>query len=119
MSNKRTNPTKILGFKRPLNHEEDSKQQILALVQKENPSIFRVKKATAFTALSGIAASLIILFFLNDVATSTTAQPQTDIDEDVFVTSLLMETLLLEEGELDMAIQEALLDDFENDLALN
>ena len=30
-----------------------------------------------------------------------------------------MDTLLLEEAELDQAIQEALLDDFENDLALN
>ena len=30
-----------------------------------------------------------------------------------------MDTLLLEETELDQAIQEALLDNFENDLALN
>ena len=41
------------------------------------------------------------------------------VEEDVFVTSLLMETLLLEEEELDQAIQDALLDNFENDLALN
>lgn len=107
-----------LGFKRPKNHTKESKEHILKLIQAEKSTSKKVKLSSPWLALGGIAASLLFIFFLTKTNTPVTKEtPQ--LEEDVFVTSLLMDTLLLEEAELDQAIQEALLDDFENDLALN
>ena len=107
-----------LGFKRPNNHTEESKKQIFKLIQAEKNAPPKLSLTSPWFALSGIAASLLFIFFLTKTNTLVVKEtPQ--VEEDVFVTSLLMDTLLLEEAELDQAIQEALLDDFENDLALN
>jgi hypothetical protein len=107
-----------LGFKRPENHTEESKKHILELIQTEINTSPKSRLISPWLALSGIAASLLFIFFLTKTNAPVVKEtPQ--VEEDVFVTSLLMDTLLLEETELDQAIQEALLDDFENDLALN
>jgi len=106
-----------LGFKRPKNHTEKSKKQILDLIQAKENTSPKKRYLSSWIALSGIAASLLVVFFL--AKNSLPFKETTKVQEDVFVTSLLMDTLLLEEAELDQAIQEALLDDFENDLALN
>lgn len=118
MNNKKANPSAKLGFKRPLNHRDKSKQHILDLIKKEQRSIHRRSRSKVISLVSGIAASLLLFFFLTENDPSSLA-PATTIEEDVFVTSLLMDALLLDETELDEAIQEALLDDFEDDLALN
>ena len=107
-----------LGFKRPENHSEESKKHILELIQKEINTSPKSRLISPWFTLSGIAASLLFIFFLTKTNAPVVKEtPQ--VEEDDFVTSLLMDTLLLEETELDQAIQEALLDDFENDLALN
>lgn len=106
-----------LGFKRPNNHTEESKKQILEMIQTEKNAPSKSRLISPWFALSGIAASLLFIFFLTKNTPVVKETPP--VEEDVFVTSLLMDTLLLEEAELDQAIQEALLDDFENDLALN
>ncbi|MEL0226268.1 MAG: hypothetical protein VW912_06320 [Flavobacteriaceae bacterium] len=107
-----------LGFKRPNNHTEESKKQILEMIQTEKNAPSKLRLTSPWFALSGIAASLLFIFFLTKTNTPVVKETA-PVEEDVFVTSLLMDTLLLEEAELDQAIQEALLDDFENDLALN
>lgn len=107
-----------LGFKRPLGHKEKSVKHILHLIDKEKPRA-TIKPKIVWGILSGIAATLFLVFSLNQSAILSTQPSTVVIEEDVFVTSLLMDTLLLEEAELDQAIQEALLDDFENDLVLN
>ena len=107
-----------LGFKRPNNHTEESKKQILEMIQTEKNAPSKLRLTSPWFALSGIAASLLFIFFLTKTNTPVVKETPS-VEEDVFVTSLLMDTLLLEEAELDQAIQEALLDDFENDLALN
>ena len=119
MNNKKANPSTKLGFKRPLNHRDESKQHILDLIKKEQPSIHRRNRSKVISLVSGIAASLLLFFFLTENNFSSLDPATTTIEEDVFVTSLLMDTLLLDETQLDEAIQEALLDDFEDDLALN
>jgi hypothetical protein len=107
-----------LGFKRPENHKEESKNHILELIQAEINTTTKSRLTYPWFALSGIAASLLFIFFLTKTNAPVIKEtPQ--VEEDIFVTSLLMDTLLLEETELDQAIQEALLDNFENDLALN
>ena len=107
-----------LGFKRPKNHMEESKKYILELIQAEKNAPSKLKLASPWLALSGIASSLMFIFFLTKTnAPLVNETPQ--VEEDVFVTTLLMDTLLLEEVELDQAIQDALLDDFENDLVMN
>jgi hypothetical protein len=107
-----------LGFKRPENHKEESKNHILKLIQAEINTTPKSRLTSPWFALSGIAASLLFIFFLTKTNAPVIKEtPQ--VEEDIFVTSLLMDTLLLEETELDQAIQEALLDNFENDLALN
>lgn len=106
-----------LGFKRPKNHIEKSKKQILDLIQAKENTSPKKRYISPWIALSGIAASLLVVFFLTK--NTLPFKETTKVQEDVFITSLLMDTLLLEEEELDQAIQEALLDDFENDLALN
>ena len=118
MSHKKIDFSNDLGYQRPVNHKEKSKQQILQLIKAEEISNKKTVKSYVWKTLSGIAASLVLFFFLtqnNGVA--ITEKPI--VEEDVFVTSLLMDTLLLEEVELDQAIQDALLDDFENDLVMN
>jgi hypothetical protein len=107
-----------LGYKRPKNHTVESKNHILELIRVEKKVSQKVKLTSPWIVLSGIAASLLFVFFLTKTNNALVIE-ETEIEEDVFVTSLLMDTLLLEEAELDQAIQEALLDDFENDLALN
>ena len=107
-----------LGFKRPNNHTEESKKQILEMIQTEKNAPSKLRLTFPWFALSGIAASLLFIFFLTKT-NAPVVKETPPVEEDVFVTSLLMDTLLLEEAELDQAIQEALLDDFENDLALN
>ena len=107
-----------LGFKRPNNHTEESKKQILELIQAEKNAPSKLRLTSPWFTLSGIAASLLFIFFLTKTNTRVVKETS-PVEEDAFVTSLLMDTLLLEEAELDQAIQEALLDDFENDLALN
>ena len=107
-----------LGFKRPENHTEDSKKHILELIQVETNTSPKSRLTSPWLALSGVAASLLFIFFLTKTNTPLVKEAAI-VEEDVFVTSLLMYTLLLEETELYQAIQEALLDDFENDLALN
>ena len=107
-----------LGYMRPENHTEESKKHILGLIQVEMNTSPKSRSTSPWFAFSGIAASLLFIFFLTKTNAPVVKEtPQ--VEEDVFVTSLLMDTLLLEETELDLAIQEALLDDFENDLALN
>lgn len=107
-----------LGYMRPENHTEESKKHILGLTQVEMNTSPKSRSTSPWFAFSGIAASLLFIFFLTKTNAPVVKEtPQ--VEEDVFVTSLLMDTLLLEETELDLAIQEALLDDFENDLALN
>ena len=107
-----------LGFKRPENHTEESKKHILELIQTEINTSPKSRLISPWLALSGIAASLLFIFFLTKT-NAPLVKEAAIVEEDVFVTSLLMDTLLLEETELDQAIQEALIDDFENDLALN
>ena len=107
-----------LGFMRPVNHTEESKNRILELIQAEKSAPPKLRLTSSWLALSGIAASLLLIFFLTKT-TPPVVKETPQVEEDVFVTSLLMDTLLLEEAELDQAIQEALLDDFENDLAHN
>lgn len=108
-----------LGFKRPKNHSEESKKHILQMIKADTNTSRKIRLISPWVALSGIAASLLFIFFLTQT-NDTTVVETAGVEEDVFVTSLLMETLLLEEEEeLDQAIQDALLDNFENDLALN
>jgi hypothetical protein len=107
-----------LGFNTPENHSEESKNKILQMIEAETNASRKVRFSSPWVALSGIAASLLFIFFLTQI-NDTAAVETGGVEEDVFVTSLLMETLLLEEEELDQAIQDALLDNFENDLALN
>ena len=118
MSSKMKITQNDLGFKIPKNHSKESKKQILHLIEAETNAPRKIRLSSPWVALSGIAASLLFIFFLTQ-ANDTTVVETTGVEEDVFVTSLLMETLLLEEEELDQAIQEALLDNFEDDLALN
>lgn len=107
-----------LGFKRPENHSEESKKQILDFIEAKSNVPKRIRLSSPWVALSGLAASLLFIFFLTQT-NDTLVSEIPIVEEDVFVTSLLMDTLLLEEEELDQAIQDALLDNFENDLALN
>ena len=107
-----------LGFKRPKKHTEESKKTILQVIENQAISVNRKRANIRWAALSGIAASLFLFFSLTQSNNSISVESQAIVKEDVFVTSLLMDTLLLEETELDQAIQEALLDNFENDLAL-
>lgn len=107
-----------LGYNRPKNHTVESKKHILELIRAEKNPPKKVRLNSPWVALSGIAASLLFIFLLTTI-NDTPVIEEPKVEEDVFVTSLLMDTLLLEEAELDQAIQEALLDDFENDLALN
>lgn len=109
---------KDLGYKRPDNHSEESKKQILELIQAEKNETQKVRLISPWVTLSGIAASLLFIFFLTKT-NDTLVKPTPEVEEDIFVTYLLMDTLLLEEAELDQVIQEALLDNFENNLALN
>ena len=66
-----------------------------------------------------IAASMLLLFTLNLTPDTETTVASETMVEDVFVTSFLLDTLLLEEEVLDQVIQESLLDNFEENLALN
>lgn len=116
--NNRKHTQQDLGYNRPKNHAVESKKQILELIQVEKKATQKVRLTSPWIALSGIAASLFFIFFLTKT-NDTLVKATPEVEEDIFVTSLLMDTLLLEEAELDQAIQEALLDNFENDLALN
>jgi hypothetical protein len=62
---------------------------------------------------------LLLLFTLNLTPDKETTVASETMVEDVFVTSFLLDTLLLEEEVLDQVIQESLLDNFEENLALN
>lgn len=116
MSHKKEFTHKSLGYKRPEDHSAVSKKHILQLIQAEQSPPRRRLLKSPWVALSGVAASLLLLFFFTQ--TNAPQQP-VQVEEDAFVTSLLMETLLLDETQLDQVIQEALLENFENDLALN
>ncbi|MEN8768389.1 MAG: hypothetical protein ABF256_06025 [Candidatus Arcticimaribacter sp.] len=117
MSSKMKVTPNDLGFKRPENHSEESKKQILQMIEAETNAPRKVRFSSPWVTLSGIAASLLFVFFLTQTNDPLVSEILVE-EEDVFVTSLLMDTLLLEEEELDQAIQDALLDNFENDLAL-
>lgn len=107
-----------LGFNRPKNHAVESKKHIMELIRAEKNAPTKARLTSPWVPLIGIAASILFIFILS-TTNVTTVLEESKVEEDVFVTSLLMDTLLLEEAELDQAIQEALLDDFENDLAFN
>jgi len=62
---------------------------------------------------------MLLLFTLNLTPDKETTVASETMVEDVFVTSFLLDTLLLEEEVLDQVIQESLLDNFEENLALN
>ena len=122
MSHKKEFTHKNLGYKRPEDHSAVSKKHILKLIQAEQSPPRRKLLKSPWVALSGVAASLLLLFFFTQTnAPQQIVQPvqPVQVEEDAFVTFLLMETLLLDETLLDQAIQEALLENFENDLALN
>lgn len=108
------NPS-LLGFKTPKGFSETSKKSILSMVYKKE------KKKSIYQLLSwtGVsAAAIITLFFaLQQPMPLSSTEDQATFD-DPFVTSLLIDTLLLDEKELDLQIQKALLEDIENDLAL-
>jgi len=109
----------ILGFEQPEGFSDHSRKLIrekLTTAKQKKTSVQPLR--TLFASLA-IAASLVLLFTLSptpDVEDTTATDP---IEEDVFVTSLLLNTLLLEEEALDKVIQESLLDNFEENLALN
>lgn len=119
MSHKKEFTHKNLGYKRPEDHSAVSKKHILQLIQAEQSPPRRRLLKSPWVALSGVAASLLLLFFFTQTNEPQQPVQPVQVEEDAFVTSLLMETLLLDENQLDQAIQEALLENFENDLALN
>jgi hypothetical protein len=105
----------MLGFEQPEGFSEQSRVLIKKKLHKtkQNTSIFSVR------ALFGTVASLLLLFTLNLTPDKETTVASETMVEDVFVTSFLLDTLLLEEEVLDQVIQESLLDNFEENLALN
>lgn len=107
-----------LGWKQPKGFLEQSKESIRKTIQNEEHKKAKRRRLRPWFVLSGAAASLILFLLFNEARIFNDLQEES-IVEDVFVISLLMETLLLEEHELDLRIQESLLDDFEKDLALN
>lgn len=107
-----------LGWKQPKNFSDKSKESIKQSIQYEQRKKTKRIQLIPWVALSGVAASLILFLLLNEAQIYNDPQEES-IVEDIFITSLLLETLLLEEQELDLRIQESLLDDFEKDLALN
>lgn len=108
----------MLGWKLPKGFSERSKESIRASILKEHQKKAKPIQLLPWAFLSGAAVSLALFLWFNGVE-APKAQDHHSVVEDVFVTSLLMETLLLDGRELDLRIQESLLDDFEKDLALN
>lgn len=103
-----------LGFKTPENFSDKSKKSILSKIDKKR------KKKPTYQLLSwfgAAAAAATLIFSLNQPSPFSTLEQKDELN-DPFVTSLLIDTLLLDEMELDQQIQNALLDNFENDLAL-
>jgi hypothetical protein len=108
----------MLGFEQPEGFSEQSRVLIKKKLNKtkQNTSVFSVR---ALFGTVAIAASLLLLFTLNLTPDTETTVASETMVEDVFVTSFLLDTLLLEEEVLDQVIQESLLDNFEENLALN
>ncbi len=108
----------MLGFEQPEGFSEQSRALIKKKLHKtkQNTRLFSVR---ALFGTVAIAASLLLLFTLNLTPDTETTVASETMVEDVFVTSFLLDTLLLEEEVLDQVIQESLLDNFEENLALN
>lgn len=108
----------LLGLKQPEGFSKESKalirEKLNASTHKKNP-VIRLRNSMGIGA---VAASLLFLIALNHNP-SPPPQESATLVEDVFVTSLLLDTLLLEEEAIDQVIQESLLDNFEQNLALN
>lgn len=106
-----------LGYKHPKDFSKINKQKLLDIIGSQSPKEERKIRWIPWVAISGIAASLVFVLTLEN--NFFTSQAQRAVVEDSQVTSLLIETLLLEEEGLDMRLQEALLDDFENAFVTN
>lgn len=108
------NPS-LLGFKTPEDFSKTSKRSILSMVQKKEKKK-SINQLLSWTGLS--AAAIITLFFALQQSTPLSPTEEQGNIDDPFVTSLLIDTLLLDEKELDLQLQKVLLQDIENDLAL-
>lgn len=108
----------MLGFEQPEGFSDQSRALIRKKLNKnkQNTNVFSMRSLFGTVA---IAASLLLLFTLNLTPDTETTVASETMVEDVFVTSFLLDTLLLDEEVLDQVIQESLLDNFEENLALN
>lgn len=108
----------LLGLNQPEDFSNHSKalirQKLTAVPIKKTPIISMHK----LIGIGAIAASVLLLMTINLNPTSV-PQDSAAVVEDGYVTSLLLDTLLLEEEVIDQVIQESLLDNFEENLALN
>lgn len=96
-----------LGYKTPEGFFEQSKKSIKALPRKKN------RQTISFVSFSA-AASFLLLVSISTMNFNTNNQ-LTQWEEDEFVTDLLMETLVMEETQIDAAIEASLIANFENE----
>lgn len=101
-----------LGYAQPKDFSKKSKQKLLTMIDSHSSKKGRAVQWIPIVSITSIAASLLLIIgWQKNIADTTQPQP---LVEDTQITNLLMESLLLEEEELDTRLQEALLNDFEN-----